>query len=682
MRIGIGIDTGGTYTDAVAYDFESGSILGSAKSLTTKEDLIVGILGALDGLPGDLLKQAELVSLSTTLATNACVEDKVGKAKLIFFGGDKKVIEENGRKYGLPSADEIYIQESYTDFWGGTEREPDWELFLDNIGENFNDLDGAGIIEMNAIRNGAVVERKAKKLFMDKHDIPVVCSHELFAELNCLQRGSSTLLNAGLFPVIKEFLNAVKAAAKERGINASVVIVRSDGSLMSEEFASVRPVETLLCGPAASVIGGTQLSGESNCVVIDMGGTTTDIALVKDNIPVTAVDGVSIGKWKTFVNGLYVKTFGLGGDSAVHYGDNSLILEEYRIIPLCIAAEKYPVIANNLRELLINTEQKHMKYLHEHYMLIKDITNILGSSRYTDEEKAFCNALKDTPLIFKEAAAAVGRDIYTLNVSRLLKEGVVQICGLTPTDIMHIKGDFDRYSSEASMLGARFIAHNLDVSVDELCDLIYDEIKRKIYLNVVKVMLENKDPHYMKNGVNKDIERFINDSYAMAKTAKTGEKGELVSLVSTAFESDFSLVGIGAPIHIFLDDVAKMLNTKAVVPKYSGVANALGAVAGNVCAVYTVEIKPSYSAGGITGYTVFGNDVEVFEHLADAEEYAVKKAREGAYDEALKRGAQGEITVTDSLNTDEAQSKNVIVHLNTSVTAQAVGAVGFRGVLS
>ena len=669
MKIGIGIDTGGTYTDAVIYDFENNTILGSEKSLTTKEDLAIGILGALDGLPADLLEKAEFVSLSTTLATNACVEDRGGKAKLIFFGGDKKVIAELGGKYGLPHVDDIYVQEGYTDFSGGIEREPDWDLFVDNTETAFDNLDGAGIIEMNAMKNGAVIEKKAKEIFMDKHDIPVVCSYELFSELNCLQRGSSTLLNAGLFPVIKEFLNAIKSALKARNVNASVVIVRSDGSLMSEEFATVRPVETLLCGPAASVIGSTRLASESDCVIIDMGGTTTDIALVRDNVPVTAVDGVRIGKWKTFVNGLYVKTFGLGGDSAVHYNDRGMILEEYRIIPLCIAAEKYPGIADNLRELLDNSENKHTKYLHEHYILIKDISE---SARYTEEEKAFCNALKDKPLIFKAAAAAIGKDIYTLNVSRLLKDGIVQLCGLTPTDIMHIKGDFTKYSAEASMLGAKFVAFNLDVSVDELCDLVYDEIKRKIYLNVVKVILENKDDYYMKNGVDKEIERFINESYETAKTGKNN------SYLSVKFETEFSLVGIGAPIHVFLDEVASLLGTKAVIPKYSNVANALGAVAGNVCASYTVEIKPIHTAGGITGYTVFGDNVRTFESLLDAEEFAVAEAKDGAYNEAVNRGAQGEISVTCTLNANKARGKNNVIHLDTSATAQAVGSIGFN----
>lgn len=85
MKIGIGIDTGGTYTDAVIYDFEDKTILGSAKSLTTKNDLAIGIINAIDGLHTDLVQKAEIISLSTTLATNACVEDKGGQAKLIFM---------------------------------------------------------------------------------------------------------------------------------------------------------------------------------------------------------------------------------------------------------------------------------------------------------------------------------------------------------------------------------------------------------------------------------------------------------------------------------------------------------------------------------------------------------------------------------------------------------------------
>ncbi|MGN1410343.1 MAG: hydantoinase/oxoprolinase family protein [Eubacteriales bacterium] len=667
MKLGIGIDTGGTYTDAVIYDFEGKTILGSAKSLTTKNDLTVGILGAIDGLPEDLVQQTEIISLSTTLATNACVEDKGGRAKLIFFGGDKNVIDQYGCQYGLPSSDEMYIQESYTRFSGETDRDPDWELFENQIENGFENLDGVGIIEMNAMRNGASVEKKAKEIFQRKHNIPVVCGHELFSELNCLRRGASTLLNAGLFPVISEFMESVKKALAVRNIHpSSVVIVRSDGSLMSEKFASLRPVETLLCGPAASVIGCTQLTDCPNSIVVDMGGTTTDIAFINNGVPVTVTDGVSIGRWRTFVNGLYVKTFGLGGDSAVHYEGKKLYLEEYRVVPLCIAAEKYPSVIDRLRNL---EKKKHTRFLYEFYMLIKDIED---SARYTDEEKAFCRALKDGPLLISEAAAAVGKDIYTLHAERLIKDGAVQICGLTPTDIMHIKGDFTKYRTEASILGAEFVAHNLEVSVEELCDLVYDEVKKKLYTNIVKAMLENKYAEYMKNGVNESVERFITDTYEEVRDGKPD------GLFSVMFKTEYTLVGVGAPIFVFLEDVARMLGTHAVIPKNHEVANALGAIAGSVSAEYSVEIKPDNNAEGTSGYIVYGSGGnKTFEKIEDAIDFAVLDATGRVRAEAEKRGAVGEITVTSEISSNDVTARGEKIYLGTLVTAHAAGTMGF-----
>jgi N-methylhydantoinase A/oxoprolinase/acetone carboxylase beta subunit len=660
--VGIGIDTGGTYTDAVVYDFTAQKILATAKALTTRQDLSVGILEALDKLPPELLRSAQLIALSTTLATNACIEGKGGRAKLVFLGGDTKIINESGGKYGLPPAEDIYLQESYTKFSGLIEREPDWERFKAGVAAQFKHLDGAGILEIYAMKNGAVLEKKAKELFQSIHNIPVVCGHELFSDLNCLQRAAGTLLNAGLFPVIQEFLGAIKKAMGERGIHAAVVIVRSDGTLMSEEFASLRPVETLLCGPAASIAGGTWLSRAVNCVVIDMGGTTTDMALVKDSIPVKAEEGISVGKWRTFVQGFSIKTFGLGGDSAVHYDESRVFLEDYRILPLCVAAAAHPSVITGLREL-VDSRTPHDKYLHEHYLRIRDISD---GERYTDREKRFYEALRGGPRILRDAAAAAGTDMYNLQVARLVKEGVVQICGLTPTDIMHIRGDFSAYSVEAARLGAEYVAFNLGISVEELCDRVYDEVKRKIYINVVKILLENQDKHYMKNGIDREAERFILQSY---ESAKRGHRGKPVSL---AFTTDYALVGIGAPIRIFLTDVAKLLGTQAIVPEHHEVANALGAVVGNIYVSYPISIHPNYHPGGIASYTVFGfTGNQSFTTLAEAERFAVAEAKAGAHAEALKRGARGDITVSCDFDTRDIRTKGTSVYMGTTVTAYA-----------
>ena len=113
MSYGLGIDTGGTYTDAVIYDLDEGKVIESAKALTTKHDLTVGIRNVLDRLSPKILSSVAMVGLSTTMATNACVEDKAGRAKLIMWGISPDTVERFGTKYGLPRAEDIYFQESY-----------------------------------------------------------------------------------------------------------------------------------------------------------------------------------------------------------------------------------------------------------------------------------------------------------------------------------------------------------------------------------------------------------------------------------------------------------------------------------------------------------------------------------------------------------------------------------------
>jgi hypothetical protein len=148
--------------------------------------------------------------------------------------------------------------------------------------------------------------------------------------------------------------------------------------------------------------------------------------------------------------------------------------------------------------------------------------------------------------------------------------------------------------------------------------------------------------------------------------------------MSVRFCTDFTLLGIGAPIHIFLPDVAKALGTTAVIPDHSQVANALGAIVGNVVATHSVAIRPNVCAAGVTGYTVYGNsENRVFEALEEAEEFAVSEAKGGAYAEAINRGAQGQITVMHDLNRDAAQARDGMVYLGTTAVAHAVGAIGW-----
>jgi len=239
------------------------------------------------------------------------------------------------------------------------------------------------------------------------------------------------------------------------------------------------------------------------------------------------------------------------------------------------------------------------------------------------------------------------------------------------TDVMHIKNDFSLYSKEASFQAARHVAFNMGIDVDELCDCVYDEVKRKLYAHISRILLEYRDRYFSKRVSDKDAGYFINQSYESAKEGKTDR------LLSLHLSTQFPLVGLGAPIRIFLDDVARLLGTRAVIPEYYEVANALGAVAGKIRASCTVEIKPDYSSAGIVGYTVFGYNANgKFKKLSEAEAFAAAEAGAGARTEARKRGGGGDPEIIIEYRKNEGTSKNGAVYMGTTVIAQAVAEAG------
>lgn len=671
MKIGIGIDTGGTYTDAVIYRFEDKQILSAAKALTTKNDLSVGIVNALRKLDQSLLPQAEVAALSTTLATNACVEGKGGRAKLLFLGLDEETLRRVGGRYGLDGSDEVWAYPGAGSFDGQVLPSPDWERITREAREWLRDADGLGIVELYAMNNGAVAEREAKKRLLALRDLPTVCSSELFNGLNSVQRGSGTLLNAKLVPIIREFMDAVTRAFRELGIRAPVVIVRSDGSLMSESFSRLRPVETILCGPAASVLGGVELAGRRDSVIVDMGGTTTDVSLVKAGKPVRVRSGIQIGTWRTFVRGVQIDTFGLGGDSAVRLKDRDFQLCTDRVLPLSLLGKEHPEIIPVLQKLL-DSKYIHTRPIHEFYTLVRDVSDQPG---YTEQEKAFCRALRDGPLDIRSAAAAVGTDIYWLHVERLEAEGVILRSGLTPTDFMHLKGDFDAYDPAAADIAGRYLLRcmNRKITDDELarlCDEVYDRVKKTLYCSLVRILLMDRYPDLREEGLGPQLEKIIARRWEDLKHGRT-DPGY--------FEADFTtraaLVGIGAPIHIFLPDVARALGTECIIPPNAGVANAVGAVVGNISAEVEVELRPNHTADGVHGYFVFASDrQELVKTREEAEERCRELAARLAREEARRRGVTGDIRVT--VEADERQSvdsKGISIDLGTRFLATAIG---------
>ena len=532
------------------------------------------------------------------------------------------------------------------------------------------DADALAVTAYQGIRNPAL-EQRAKELLSERFGLFTVCGYELFWSLNYIKRGAGTLLNARLVPVITEFLRAVRKNMEEREINAPIAIVRSDGSLMSEAFSLERPVETILCGPAASVIGGMALSSRENCLVVDMGGTTTDIALVQNGVAVKSAGGVSIGKWDTFVDSLYIHTIGLGGDSWVRLAKpgvspDGLLLGPQRVMPLCAAASRWPHVRKELEELAAELPASTHP-LHEFFCLVHDIS---GDPAYSQADRAICQALGQGALRIDRLAQAVGLDLYTLRTEKLEQEGKILRCGFTPTDAMHLLGDFTGFDREASRVAAVFLASRLETSPEDFCQRVYSRVEKEVYFHCVQALLENQDP-YFKNGLDEGLRRIL--------SADWDKKGD--SLVHFKSETPLSLVGLGASIHLFLPSVAAALGAECVIPEHAAVANAVGAVSGRVSVSVAAELIVGETEE--EGCTVCTPRQRAFAGSYEAAvELAKKLTGQEALDEAERRGIQGEPTLTWREETQTARVGQDAVNahdlvLSARIVASIVGTAGF-----
>ncbi|MBQ9952176.1 MAG: hydantoinase/oxoprolinase family protein [Clostridia bacterium] len=670
MRYIIGIDTGGTYTDAVLCDNQTGRILGRGKSPTTREDLSLGVGRALDMLPKELLGQAGMIALSTTLATNACVENKGGRAKLVLMGTNQKTLEWIGadRKYGLNCADVLCL-DTKSSFDGTVVDHPDWERVMEEHDGFLREAEAIAVAEMNAVRNGGACEIRAREALGAKYGVPVVLASELVGGLNMMERGATALLNARLLPVVDQFMKAVKKSMADRGLDCPRMIVRSDGSLMMDELAKQRPVETILSGPAASVMGSSALTRCADCLVVDMGGTTTDVSILRGGASFMS-DGIRIGGWRTQVQGVFIDTFGLGGDTRLVLESGRLKLDTRRVEPVCALAAKHPEIKEQLRALL-KESRPHTRPLHEFLYLVRRPEN---AEKYTPGELALMDALADSPKMLGGAAL----DMYALDSERLEREGVVMRCGLTPTDAMHIRGDYAQFDAEAARLAGRYFLRAMpnyrddEACLSALCEEIYELAKRRLFENLARVFIEAGYPEIFSGGLDGQMKALIEWKW------EHRHEPESRSFFNLKLDAFAALVGIGAPVHLFLPDVAKALGVECVIPESAAVANAVGAAAASVTAQVAVEVHPVYSSEGVDGFSIHAAGVnEMYESYEEALDAAGQAAMRLAEKEAHRRGAMGELSVRAERNERTGMSKTGSqVRLGAEVVGIAIGRIG------
>ncbi len=648
--ISIGIDTGGTCTDAVILDLDTKEILAEAKTLTTKHNLEIGIGKALDLLPAEMLKKAQMLSLSTTLATNACVENKGSRAKLLVIGTTPELItriEAALKGYGVDDISQIVALDARAENMFPDPYDPDWDELEAKCPELFCDCESVGIVQTFPRANGGRFELTAIRVLKKKLTIPMTIAYDVCTETDFLKICASTMLNARLIPLITEFIGAVHNVMDRHGLDIPLTIVRSDGTLMSEEMARIYPVETLLCGPASSIIGALKLTDEKDAIVVDMGGTTTDLAIVRDGEPLTAQTGIHIGQYKTSMRGLNARALFLGGDTEVQFKDDRLVLGTNKIVPISILAEQYSSVLPALKAF-VPEKFRHTRNIHEFYVLQKEITNY---SEYTEYERRACEILAGGPLMVRDFAAKLGEDIYTMKVSRLEQEGIIIRSGITPTDMMVLCGDLKLYDSAAALEMAKYASFITGLPLEDIPGKVYSLVIERLYKSIGYYVLQQQYPENEMFRNQQKAEPLLDILYKQALISAFNPKAYSELPAQLMLKTEMAVIGVGAPTYLFAPKVAEMLGTKAILPEHAYIANAVGAAACNLKTVCDVIITVHYNEVTIDGYSFATNgSVRRFERREDA----VAECRE--YIKALileKAALQGlgknpEITISES----------------------------------
>jgi N-methylhydantoinase A/oxoprolinase/acetone carboxylase beta subunit len=567
----LGIDTGGTYTDAVLYDEATRTVVATAKSPTTHHELSIGISGAIDAvlaLGVVTPDRIELVSLSTTLATNALVEGKGRRVGAVIIGFDAEVVERAGLAEALGTDPAIFLLGGH-DPHGSQVAPLDLERLAAEVAEVADRVEAFAVTAQFSVRNpehelaaAAVVQQVTGK--------PVTLSHHLSARLNGPKRAVTAILNARLISIIDGLVRTTERALDERGVHAPLMVVRGDGSLVSAAFVRERPIETILSGPAASLVGAAHLTGLDNAIISDIGGTTTDIAVLTDGIPAVSPDGATVGGHQTMVSAVAMHTHGLGGDSRVRHDERAvgaaLLIGPRKVVPLCQLAVDEPTLVHGMLD-------QQLTYLNPGEL----DGVVLIAERYEERLAALEGIERQVLESMGGRVAIAAKALSTLQMrrvmERLVQRGVLQIAAFTPTDASHVLGIQATYDGVAARKAAELFAKSRDrmgkaIAPDAatISQLTIDTLVRRSAEAVLAAA-------------------FVNDGLP-ADTVNTRVVQSVLdrrlSVVRLSLGLSSPLVGLGASAPAYYPRVAALLGAESRIPVHAGVANAVGAVVGRV----------------------------------------------------------------------------------------------------
>lgn len=574
MALLLGVDTGGTYTDAVIIRDEV-EVVASAKALTTRADLAIGVGGAVRAVlaqSGVAVDDIALASLSTTLATNALVEGQGGRVALIYIGFKERDLETHGLLDALNGDPAIVLAGGHNH--AGGEAVPLDEAGLRAfVAEHGDSVGGFAVAAQFATRNPAH-ELRAVALVAELTGRPVSASHQLSAKLNGPKRAMTAVLNARLIGMIDRLIGRAEDILREIGVQAPLMVVRGDGALISSAQARERPIETILSGPAASIVGARWMTGADHALVSDIGGTTTDVALLKEGRPAIDPAGAQVGPYRTMVEAVAMRTTGLGGDSEVHFVTEGLVggvtLGPRRVLPVSLLAMDAPEVVHDALDTQLRST---LPGEHDGRFL----RAVAGQSMegIGPREAALLERIGSGVHPLGDVLRA---RIETGALKRLVDRGLVQVAGVTPSDACHVLGLADAWDRQAAekalaLFGRRRTGagERLAAQADVLARMIVDQLQHQTSLALLETAFAEEE-----RGFGEDP--AVLARHVLMQRGLGGHAG----LVRLDTGLGVPVIGLGASACTYYPAVGTRLGCEMILPEHAGVANAIGAVVGRV----------------------------------------------------------------------------------------------------
>ena len=641
----LGIDTGGTFTDAVILDAENSTILSRSKALTTRHNLSIGLKQAMrdviDKLPATCVDNIKMVSISTTLATNALVEGEGSRVCAILIGYEEPMINKSLIQQKLSGARTCSIRGGHDSMAREIASLDEREL-EEIVRKHLDDVDAFAVSAQFSVRNPSH-ELRAKEVINKLCNKPVTCGHELASALDAPRRALTTALNASLIPKIRGLIVSVSQCLEELRVNAPLMVVKGDGTVAAVDVIQQRPIETILSGPAASMIGAQFLSGEKNFILSDMGGTTTDIGVLLDGRAKLADNGAIVGGTRTMIQAIDLRTFALGGDSLVEVDrDNYVRLGPRRAIPISLTGRSAEIRKELKRQL---QHKDTIPFSGQFALMQREHPKMHNLDARKSE---ILELLTDRPCPLDHIIIS---PTYRRHLNDLCRMGLVGLSGFTPTDALHVLGEFSEWSTEAATLGAALLLRwRRGIKKPSSAQIEDGNIMCMHFIQPIA-----KFGHEVRSTVQVGASRALldlalqsNDHRCQGIVLDNQQKGEpfrtlvsqghkRVGLTTVGIRVNTPIVAVGAPVKAYYPEIGRRLSSNLVMPDHFDVANAVGAVTGLIIQSCEVLINRSESGTYRVHLVDRLHELDTWEQALGL---AKQSAVEGAQSKAREAGAE------------------------------------------